>query len=106
MDLAFRAIQPPTQTRRLVTMRTNGGKSGRRLLVSNSAAQSKRTTTNPQLIILIVSDVVPPYAHGAYARTATKIQRDALRQRIEITVKFRKKDFFNRSLADHQPYST
>src|SRR5215471_11663301 len=74
-------------------MRTNGGKSGRRLLVSNSAAQSTRTTSNPQLIILIVSEVVPPYAHGAYARTATKIQRDALRQRIEITVKFRKQRF-------------
>ena len=94
MDLAFRAIQPPTQTRPPVTMRTNGGKSGRRPLVSNSATQSTSTASNARLIMLIVSDVVPPYAHGAYARTAKKIQRDAFRQRIGITVKFRKQRFY------------
>jgi hypothetical protein len=65
MDLAFRAIQPPKQTRVPVRMRRKGGKCGRRLLVSNSAPQSPSATSKTQLVMLILADVVAPYAQGA-----------------------------------------
>src|ERR1044072_3594048 len=92
MDFAFRAIQPPTQTRAPIRMRRNGGKSGRRPPVSNSAPQSTSATSNTQLVMLIVANVVAPYAHGAYTRAAKKIQRDALRKMIEITWEISKAD--------------
>jgi hypothetical protein len=35
--------------------------------------------------MLILTDVVAPYAQGAKARAAKKIQREALRKMLEIT---------------------
>jgi hypothetical protein len=85
MDLALRAIQPPIHTRAPVTTTRKGGKWGRRPPVSNSAPQSTSATSSIQLVILILADVVAPYAQGAYARAAKKIQRDILRKMLEIT---------------------
>src|SRR5215470_9872536 len=103
MDLAFRAIQPPMQTRPPVRMRRNGGTSGRRLAVTNSAPQSTSATSNTKLVMLIVADVVAPYAQGAYTRAAKKIHRDAVRKMIEITWETSKAKISSiRSLPDHQ----
>lgn len=41
--------------------------------------------SNTQLVTVILSDVVAPYAHGAYARAPKKVQREALRKIREIT---------------------
>lgn len=69
--------------------------------MSNSAPQSMSATSNTQLVMLILADVVAPYAHGAYARPAKKIQRDALRKMLEITWEISRQKF---SLADHHSF--
>src|SRR5436190_11442055 len=70
MDLAFRAIQAPMQTRVPARMRANGGKSGRRPPVSNSAPQSTSATSNTQLVVLRMTDPVTPYYQRALSRAA------------------------------------
>jgi len=67
--------------------------------VSNSAPQSTSATSNTQLVMLILTDVVAPYAQGANARAAKKIQREALRKMLEITWEISKANF-------HQPITS
>src|SRR4029453_13501954 len=96
MDLAFRTIQPPMQTRAPVRIRRKRGKRGGRLSVSSSATQNTSATSNTQLVTLMFSDVVGRHAQGEKAKAAKKIQREALRKMLEITGYFRKQKF-------HQP---